>query len=192
MQVLILISTVSAAVAALAALGALVIAWKTLKEGRDAIAELRNLRTAAQQETAATQETTQAARRTTQALHLLLRETRIERELHALRAIAGQISSLASTMRLVRETTSPGVISPYWREWKSVQAVLASQVAAAQIDLPHSAALASPTMDPRLSPYSETALENARQEVKGAIAAASQRLADLVAEGSIPETGGRP
>ena len=73
----VVVSTVSAAVAAVAALGGVYLAWKTLQESGDTIAELKKLQAAAQQEA-------EAARETTRALQLARRLLACERLLRSL------------------------------------------------------------------------------------------------------------
>lgn len=168
----VVISTVSAAVAALAALGALIVAWKTLQEGRDTITELKKLQTAAKAETEAAKETTEAARQTTRALHIILAEARLTREIDALRGVAGQLASFIAVMR--------GVVNNQagWHEFHDARAVLASQIAAvAPVQLPHVARLADPSTDPRIDNSSDQ--EQARVEIRKAIEAAAARLTDV-------------
>ncbi len=161
----IVISTASAAVAALAALGALIVAWKTLQEGRDTITELKKLQTAAKAET-------EAARQTTRALHIILAEARLTREIDALRAVAGQLASFIAVMRGVPKNQAS------WHEFHDAKALLASQIAAvAPVQLPHAARLADLSTDPRIDNSSDQ--EQARVEIRKAIEAAAGRLTDV-------------
>jgi hypothetical protein len=167
------VASISAAVAALAALGALIAAWKTLQEGRDTIAELKKLQVATQAEADAARETTKAAQETTRALHFILTEARLTREIDALRGVAAQLATFIAAMRAVADSGG----NSFWREFHDVKAVLASEIAAvAPVELPHAAKLADPSSDPRIDNSSDQ--EQAKVEIRKAIEAAATRLAD--------------
>jgi hypothetical protein len=165
------VGSVSAAVAALAALSALYVAWKTLQEGRDTIAELQKLRAAAQADTEAAREATEAARETTRALHVILTEGRLGRELDVLRSIASQVRVVVEMRRLIRENRAAD-----WHEFNSSQALLTAQVAGASVDLPKCSYLASPRASPQTQ---DDAPEQATEEIRAAIDKVKARLVEL-------------
>jgi len=154
---------IGSALAALFALGALIVAWLAFKEGGKTIIELQKLRAAATEETAAAKETAGVLRR-------VLLEVRLEREIDALREIAGQLATFIAAMRLVHDTGSG------WHQFHDTRALLESQLAAAPGDLPYCAKLADRSTDPRVDYSSDQ--EQARVEIRKAIERAATRLAE--------------
>jgi hypothetical protein len=174
-EVLTVVATVAAAVAALAALGALYVAWKTLQEGRDTIAELRELRKAAQAETEATRETVQAlqlmlaqARDSTRALQVLLAEAQLARELEQLQGIATEVAGLQLMFRHLRTS-----VYLDWPTMSRAQDLLKTLLVGMPKDqLPKCRDLT--TADPRVITHVE---DDAMNEVQAATAEARKRLA---------------